>query len=398
MAELTVPDDDSARNGGRRCGGLVLIGLALALTGCTVLPSSGPTGPELEDALADHNPLGVKLVEIVPAVVETLQAAAVEDSRDGPAPITAPPDVDRIGPGDELTVSIFEIGAGLFQGRPAGPAEADSAATTIPQSLPKLIVDGDGWIFVPYAGRIRAAGLNAAQLQASIEAKLKDQALNPQVIVTVATNISNTIVVSGDVKSPGRQKLTLARETLLDSIALAGGTTHLAADMVIKLQGPHHQEAMPLALIELNGRQNVVLEPGDRVQLDFLPRTISVFGAGGRVAQLPFDAPHLTLAEALARTGGPSDYQADATAVYLFRYESPTASRLLGLSATATAAPVAYHINLLDPTSYFLMERFAMHDQDLIFIANARTNKLQKIMSIVSGAFTPLIVGKQLSQ
>lgn len=369
------------------------------LTACSLLPSSGPTGPELEDALKDSNPIGIKVVDFGPGMVETLADVTAEESKATPAAAVPPPDVDRLGPGDELSVGIFEIGAGLFSGHtaPIEPGtEAEQSATT-PQSLPKLLVNSEGYIYVPYAGRIRAAGLTPAELQGVIEGKLRSQSINPQVIVTVATNIANTVVVSGDVKEPGREKLTLAHETLLDAIALAGGATHLLADMYVKVQGPHHAEALPLALIDLDSKENFVLEPGDRIQLDFLPRTISVFGAGGKVAQLPFDAPHLTLAEALARTGGPNDYEADATAVYLFRYETPIASQRLNLTPAPAVTPVVYHANLLDPTSYMLMQRFAMRDRDVIYVANAQTNKFQKIMGIISGAFLPLSVGKQLS-
>ena len=80
------------------------------------------------------------------------------------------------------------------------------------------------------------------------------------------------------------------------------------------------------------------------------------------------------------------------------RTERPVASQKLGLPAVTGPTPVLYHANLLDPTTYFSVQQFAMRDRDVLYIANARANKLQKIMGIVSGVFTPLSVGKQVKR
>lgn len=370
---------------------------AMLATSCSELPSSGPTQAEFLNSAAKDNPLGFKIVDITPGVIKILS--------DAPAPDVAlkqdtarAEDVDRIGIGDELSVYIFEIGSGIFSGRLGSGGNSFSPPSgAMDQALPKFLVDTDGYITVPYSGRVRAAGLTPYQLEREIESRLKKTSQHAQVVVEIANNVANTVVVSGDVKNPGRHSLTLAHETLLDMIALSGGPSKGAVDTVVTVTGRSHSLVVPLTRIATSGPENFDLDPGDRIQLTFRPRTFTVFGASGRVSELSFDSPRLSLAEAIARSGGPNDSLADPTAIYLFRYETPQISAQLGVKGPDGSAPVVYHLDLLDTTSYFEMGRFQLRDKDLIVVANSRLNKLQKLMEILSGLFTPVLVGQTLS-
>ena len=91
----------------------------------------------------------------------------------------------------------------------------------------------------------------------------------------------------------------------------------------------------------------------------------------------------MTLAQGLAQAAGLNDDQSDPTAVYLFRYERPEAARQLGLPGDGQPVPVIYRVNLMDPTGYFMMEKFALRDVDLVYAANARSMKLKKFLGLV---------------
>ena len=154
---------------------------------------------------------------------------------------------------------------------------------------------------------------------------------------------------------------------------------------------------MPLTAVQYDPTQNIRMAPQDRIQVEFAPRTYLVFGATGKVSQVQFDYRRLSLAEALARSGGLDDNRADPKSVFLFREEPQSTARALGLPATGSAVPVIYRADLSDPQNFFLMERLAMRDKDLIYVANARTVQLYKFLQLVYTIVTPAVTARELS-
>src|SRR5205823_14786026 len=118
---------------------------------------------------------------------------------------------------------------------------------------------------------------------------------------------SNIVYISGDVRNPGRYPLSLAHENLLDIVALSGGPTHSPQDTLVKVNRRGREATTSLTRVQTISGENIPVEPQDRIQVDYLPRTYLSYGATGRVAQLQFDAATLSLAEAVARVGGLDD-------------------------------------------------------------------------------------------
>ena len=388
---------------------LTVLPLAL-LASCNTLPDSGPVEQKiLESARTPQaNPLGFRIVPLSPAVVDAVAAGAPQplSSLDGGLGDRA--QNDRIGPGDVLQVSIFELGSGLFAGGGGGAAGAANPLTGGPgpstsvtsENLPPIAVDAGGTVDVPYVGRIRASGRTTTELAGAIQAGLKGQSQNPQVLVRISTDIANAVVVGGDIRKPGREPLTLAHERLLDMIAIAGGPTHPPEDVTVQLERGRRSARIPLETLQDSPDQNIALIPGDRIQVSYHPRSFTVFGATAKVSETPFNAPQLSLAEALARIGGPLDERADPNAVFLFRFENPQVAAGLGVPVRrgARAAPVVYQLDMMNPTSYFLAQRFAMKDKDLVYIANAKTNKFYKFFNLISLIIGPAITGIAVSR
>jgi polysaccharide export outer membrane protein len=298
-----------------------------------------------------------------------------------------------IGPGDVLQISIFEVGAPLFSGR-SGAATPGAETSAAGENLPLITVDRDGQALVPYVGLVHAAGLTANAVAAKIQAGLTGKSQSPQVVVGVRSSVTNTVMVIGDVKKPGRIPLTLAGERVLDAIAEAGGAENATPDNVVRLTRGADSAMASLGALHADSQDDIELRPQDRVEVDYRPRAFTIFGAAGKVQQVPFQSPRVSLAEAVARAGGPSDQQADPSAVFVFRYE-PSAFDGEPLPG---AKPVVYRLNLLKAQSYFLAQRFEMKSRDLIYIANAGSNQPSKLLQILNLFFQPFYTGKVISQ
>lgn len=389
----------------------MLMPALLCLAGCSSLPTSGPSNSQvLDQAVSENNPLGIRIVDLSPATIDTLRSrperslSVIDRLRSNRA-------VDLLGPGDVLTVAIYEAGAGLFNTRRTADAESQSGSTA--ETLPRLQVDRNGSITVPYAGEIKVAGRTTTQVQKMIESRLADKAAQPQVVVSLVMNGSNIVYVSGDVHSPGRFPLSLAHETLLDVVSLAGGPTHSPQDTLIKVSRRGQEATTSLTRVQTMAAENIPVEPQDRIQVDYLPRTFLSFGATGRVAQLQFDAATVSLAEAVARLGGLDDNRANPEAVYLFRFERPANAETLGLTAAtgprapsapvipgtmAQGVPIIYKVNMREPQTFFAIQQFQMQDKDVIYIANAPTVQIYKFLQLLYSLVTPAFTAKTLTQ
>jgi polysaccharide export outer membrane protein len=129
--------------------GLIALGGAVALGGCSIVPTSGPQSIDVRNGQQDAESLPYGFVRVTPAVLEVLSRSAPRFSvafkdRRGPEEL-------RFGIGDIVNVTLFEAGAGgLFIPSEAGVRPGNFV------TLPPQAVDNKGNIFVPYAGAIRA--------------------------------------------------------------------------------------------------------------------------------------------------------------------------------------------------------------------------------------------------
>lgn len=382
----------------------LLLGLLL-LQACSALPTNAPQERDVLNAeRSAANTIGFRIVPVEPTTLAALSVAPVEDLRPL-GQLSRPRRADTIGPGDVLAISVFEVGSSLFGAAAGGglsPDVAGGGGAPAPgagrQTLSGLQVDAGGSINFPYVGRVRAAGRTPMELARVIENGLGSKSQEPQVVVAVTTNLANTVVVSGDVEKPGRVPLTLGRERLLDVIAVAGGAKRAEQDTYVQVTRGDATSRILLQALNASPRQDIQLMPGDRVQVLYKPRTFTAFGASQKVEQVPLAADRVTLAEGIARAGGPANDRGDANAVFLFRYEGPAVARQLGLAVQDGGTPVIYKLDLLNPTSYFLATRIPMRDQDVLLMANARTDQISKLFNLVSQFTFPILLGRQLAQ
>ena len=360
----------------------IYLTLLAGLAGCATLPSSGPTGGQIEQSARspkDGSPIElVRILTIadVPMGTDALPTALL--------PELAPPPTDRIGPGDILDINIYEAGVTLFSnGGGAGLGGQIAANPDVQvQKLPPTRVDDLGDITIPYAGTLHVAGITTGEVEAMIRNSLSRLSQNPQVIVTLNQAITNSIIVGGEVAKPGRLVLQTNRETLSDVIALSGGYRGNAKDLLLRIvRGEQTVDVRVNDLVD-NPRLDVRAYPGDRLMLINNPRTFSVLGASGRVEQVPFSRSSVSLAEAVATAGGVHPGTGSPAAIFVFRYVR---------DEQGGEVPIVYHLNMMKVGSYFLAQRFAMRDKDVLYFGNAAANQPSKVVQLISQLFSPIL-------
>src|SRR5277367_5403556 len=168
-----------------------------ALVGCAYLPTAGPTVGEVVGRGVQENQIRYDVVDVNSGVVAVLLGQPADSFRTRFAKY-GKPTAPQIGIGDTLSVSIWEAaGGGLFSASPTDHVSAGSRSVTIPEQ----IVGRDGGISVPFADRVPVAGRLPVEVQRTIEQRLAEKAIEPQVIVTVTKSLTNSVTVTGEVVS-----------------------------------------------------------------------------------------------------------------------------------------------------------------------------------------------------
>jgi len=369
----------------------VLAGMIVA--GCSALPTAGPTASDVQHQEIKGQEVRFDLVDINDTVVAALLASPAENFHTRFKKYGRPPQ-PRIGVGDSLVVSIWEAaGGGLFGTSPTDHVSAGSRNVTIPEQM----VGQDGGVSVPFAGRVTAAGRLPVEVQKAVEQRLAEKAIEPQAIVTVTRSVTNSATVTGEVIAGARVPLSLKGDRLLDLIAAAGGAKTPVYETFVRLSRDGVTATIPMEMLVSDPAENIYAYPGDVLTLVRLPQSFTVFGATGANAQVNFTAERMTLVEALAKAGGLQDLRADPAGVFLFRFEPPPIVKTLGRPQLGTgpegSSPMVYRLDLSDAKSYFLAQRFPIHDKDIIYVANADFNELQKFFTLLNTLTGPVITG-----
>jgi polysaccharide biosynthesis/export protein len=371
-----------------------VVGLSMLTAACSSMPAAGPMASDIVDRAsnpASSVDFDYMLIEVTEPILNTLALRPVE-SLAASFGIGGPPPVLVIGVGDSVNVTIWEAApGGLFSSAPTQVTSAGSRTATIPEQ----VVARDGTISVPYAGRIRVVGERPGDVEDIIVRALTGKAIEPQAVVTVTRNISNTVSVAGEVVGGARVPLTLKGDRVLDVIASAGGLRVPANEAWIRLTRGPRTVSVGYNTILARPQENIFLRSGDVLTVVRKPQTFTMFGAAAANAVVPFGADVVTLEEAVAKAGGLLDFRADPQGVFLFRFEPVELVRKLTPGPKKVyghgIVPVVYRLNFRDAGSYFLARRFEIRDKDLVYIANHPVSELGKFLAIIGSAISPAL-------
>ena len=311
---------------------------------------------------------------VVNALGSTLATSVSANFRDrvGVAP------AHKSGVGNMLAISIWEPSPdGLF-------STAEQKVTRM-----QVTVDEDGMIFIPYVGQISVAGLSTEEIRQAIASGLKGKAVDPQVQISLEKDLSRKLSVIGDV---GRQTVLDVPSSglrLIEALALVGGPSSPAFETEVTILRGNSRSTVRLNDVIGSVRNNIWLQPEDTVQVKHRPRIFTAFGAVSSQSLQPFKTESVNLIEALAQTGGLNDNLADASGVFLFRFE--TAERLLSARIDLRGrdygprVPTIYRLDFREPQAFFFAKKFMMQDQDIIYVANASATEFRKFVSVILG-------------
>ena len=376
-----------------------LFGAAVLLSGCNSIPTSGFLRSDADPKSTQPNLKGIQIVDVTDSVAKQLfdQRATRQFSDAFGTMGTVDSRIQTIGNGDGLEVSIWE----------APPATLFTAGTTDVRGttsasratvLPDQMVNSEGFISVPFAGKIKAAGQSIQAVEAEIVKRLTGKANQPEVFVRLTRNVSSNVTIVGEVTNSTRIPLTPGGERLLDALAAAGGVRQPVNKMTIQLTRGESVFAMPLDSIIRDPKQNVMLSRGDVVTAMFQPLSFTALGATGKNEEINFEAQGISLAQALARTGGLRDERSDPQGVFIFRFEPANALAWPKQPVMSTAdgkVAVIYRIDLRDPASFFVAQTFQVNNKDLLYVSNAPVAELQKFLNVVFSVAYPVLNAAQ---
>jgi polysaccharide biosynthesis/export protein len=378
----------------------------LALSACTFLPSAGPSGSRIKSQAARAN--GAPSYQLVP--IDGRVLSALNNLR-GSGHLSAsgrPSDrlfgrrgleafgqavTQSIAVGDVVSVAIFETDSALF-----GPSlsSANLAASPI-TALPPQTVDQTGAVSVPFVGRVKALGRLPSEVEAEIREGLRMKTPDPQVIVTVGERKGGNLVsVTGDVRQPGQIPVPLSGSRVIDAIAAAGGSVSEPYDVMVSITRAGQTRSDPLQEVYDKAAKNVSLRPGDTVVLRKRSLNFLAFGSTGKVGSFPITSEDLSLSAAVAASGGPDDFEANPSTIFVYRQEPLPLLRSLGrtnLMGEGSTTPVVYQLDLTDPEGFFYANNFTVRDRDIVYYAPAGSAGVIKFMRVVNTLLAPAMSG-----
>lgn len=182
-------------------------------------------------------------------------------------------------------------------------------------------IDSDGYLNLPMVGRVHAAGLTVAQLEAELIKRLREYIVNPQVFVIPVAFHSAPVFFVGMFQRPGIITLT-GRHTLVEMLTIAGGLQPNASQRIkIRRQAEYGVIPLPGAVVDAEGRstveismaslreninpaEDIVLQPYDVVTVD-RAELVYVSGEVTKIGGLELgERSSISVTQALALSGG----------------------------------------------------------------------------------------------
>jgi polysaccharide export outer membrane protein len=284
---------------------------------------------------------------------------------------------DTISAGDTLALTVFEN------------VKDDPLLGNTGQRvslLDQVQVDGAGYIFIPYAGRIKAAGQTPEGLRDTITRKLDTQTPDPQVTVQRVAGDGSTVSVSGAVGGQGIYPIERPTRTLSAMLARAGGVAIEPAVAIVRVSRGGHTGQIWLQDLYANPSLDIALRAGDRIIVENDSRAFVALGATGAQSRVAFETQTLSAIEAIAQVGGLATAIADPTGVFVFRNEpSEIANAVLGRGDLQGDQRMVYVLDLTQPTGVFEARDFLIRDGDTVYVTEAPFVQWQKTISAVTG-------------
>jgi len=360
------------------CGFGSAVASAFLLAGCALIPNAGPNKPQIIAGSVERG--GDAFVVYVDDTVT--QATQLTPSLGFPPAFLSAGQLtaDIIRPGDALGLTIWEnVDDGLLTNSGLG--------STV---LEEIQVDGGGFIFVPYAGRIQAAGNTPEELRNLITSRLEGQTPDPQVEVRRLAGDGASVTIAG---ATGQGVYAIERPTrrLSAMLASAGGVTGEPEITLVTVARGNQSGTVWYADLVKRPEFDIALRNGDRIFVEEDTRSFSALGATRTQGRIPFLTQTLSALDAVAQVGGLNPRAADPTGVFVIREEDPViANRVLAQTDLSGPQRLIYVLSLTEPNGLFRARDFSIRDGDTIYVTEAPLTQFDKIIASLTGSLLSL--------
>jgi polysaccharide export outer membrane protein len=358
----------------------IVLSLGLGLAACTALPGDGPWMGGAATTTTEALPFDV--IDLTPTTIANYRQ---------PPPIDRPSTVSNlsagsrisVAPGDAIKVRIFEP----YEGSIFPTIQRPGADFGVQR------VTDDGTINVPFVGTVKVAGLDLNQIEKKIAQQVatSGKAQDPQVIVEFVADRTHTVMVSGDVRQPGRVSLLEGVRTVVEAINKAGGPSGVGGqggtgvganqlEVVVRRNG---QVILQSQYSDLLAGGDIGLQKNDEIVVRPNARMFTVLGAVVKAGNVDMPKHTISLLEAMGMVGGLNDARANKTGVYVFRMGD--------LQNNPTARARVFRLDLYQPVSIFIAQQFPVQPKDVVYITNAPLYEYDKILTSIYRTFS--IVG-----
>ncbi|OYW57542.1 MAG: sugar ABC transporter substrate-binding protein [Rhodobacterales bacterium 32-66-7] len=348
---------------------------AVAVLASCGLPRSGPSKREIYAGSVEKNG-DAFIVPVTPAV--SAATAITPEFGFGSAFLNAGlVGSDILSSGDTVTITVYE---NVKDDPLLGNAGQRVTA------LSEVQVDGQGYIFIPYAGRVRAAGQTPEGLRQAITRLLETQTPDPQVAVSRTAGDGSSVSISGIGAGAGVYPIEGSTRTLSAMLARSGGVSIDPEVAIIRVTRGGHSGQVWLKDLYENPSLDIALRPGDKIVVEEDSRSFIALGATGAQSVVPFDSETLSALEAIATVGGLSTSSADPTGVFILRDETEAvAQAVLGRSDLVGEQRLVYVLDMTEPTGLFEARDFLVRDGDTLYVTEAPFVQWQKTLSAITG-------------
>lgn len=352
----------------------IVLGLGFGIAGCAALPGDGPWMGGAAGTTTEALPFDV--IDLTPTTIAAYQQPASIDRPSITSSLSAGGQV-AVAPGDALKVRIFEP----YEGSIFPTIQKPGADFGIQRVL------DDGTINIPFVGTVQVAGLSLQQIERRVAQQLSGKAQDPQVIVEFVADRTHTIMISGDIKNPGRVSILEGVRSVVDAINRAGGPTGgqgagpNQTEVVVRRQG---QVILTAQFSELLAGGDIAVKKGDEIVLRPNSRVFTVLGAVVKSGNVEMTKHNLSLIEALGQVGGLNDLRANKTGVYVFR--------MADLQNNPAARARVFRLDLLQPVSMFIGQQFGLQARDVVYVTNAPLYEYDKILTSIYRTFSIISV------
>jgi len=149
--------------------------------------------------------------------------------------VSVTPAAYKVLPYDNLYIRVITPDpqwSALFNIMPVG---AGGAVTEESAGLFGYSVDGEGRIEIPFVGKVDVGGKTLAEIKESLDSIFKNYVTDAAISIRL---VNNYVSVIGEVRTPGRYRLSKDRVTIFEAIAMAGDIKEFGSRHKVQLIRP----------------------------------------------------------------------------------------------------------------------------------------------------------------